>query len=96
MSLFFWFLIVWFGSIYLYSCFLSQIEKERLFLQSKDFKIDDPVVVSCIGDRVIYTHIDWYDAKLDKFSLESLYIEWVSPERLRHPTQEELEKYFRK
>lgn len=63
---------------------------------SKDFKIDDPVVYNDHGDDY-FTHINGVYSWEEKlcYSLEAVeFVVWSS--KLRHPTPEELEKYFRK
>ncbi len=63
---------------------------------SKDFKIDDPVVYNDHGDDY-FTHINGVYSWEEKlcYSLEAVeFVVWSS--KLRHPTSEELEKYFRK
>lgn len=80
-------------------------EDDRCSPDSKDFKIGDPVAIMH-GGRLSF----WYIASIalslrpDKFS--NLYVLERSPfrsadyhfqdEEIRHPTTEELEKYFRK
>lgn len=62
---------------------------------SKDFKIGDPVAHDDLyqnGSR--FSYISWFDSLYDHFCLET--DDWYSPNQIRHPTPEELEKYFRK
>ena len=62
---------------------------------SKDFKIDDPVAwLSADHKSIRYTYINWFDTFCSQFILETGDYSWSS--ELRHPTPEELEKYFRK
>lgn len=71
-------------------------DKKRCSSDSKDFRIDDPVVYNDHGDDY-FTHINGVYSWEEKFcySLEAVeFVVWSS--WLRHPTQEELEKYFRK
>ena len=72
-------------------------EQNRLSPDSKDFKIGDPVATLYFSEyesRVIFSYIDAFDWDSEKFHLDSG--TWYSFDELRHPTSEELEKYFRK
>ena len=76
----------------------SYLDKKYYFAlsDSKDFKIDDPVVYNDHGDDY-FTHINGVYSWEEKlcYSLEAVeFVVWSS--WLRHPTKEELEKYFRK
>lgn len=99
-------IVLWFSAI------ISELERRTYFLKSsffasdsKVFKIGDPVAV-IHGGRLSF----WYIASIslslrpDKYS--NLYVLEKPPcpsadyhfhdDELRHPTPEELEKYFRK
>jgi len=82
---------------FLYPHFLNFIWKyNSISSDSKDFKIDDPVVYNDHGDD-FFTYINGVYSWEEKlcYSLEAVeFVVWSS--WLRHPTKEELEKYFRK
>lgn len=73
-------------------------EDDRCSPQSKYFKIDDPVVYNDHGDD-FFTYINGVYSGEEVhnklcYSLESVeFVVWSS--KLRHPTKEELQKYFK-
>jgi len=84
------------GLVFLcWSHYQRYLDKKRCSPDSKDFKIDDPVVYNDHGDD-FFTYINGvYSWEKKLCSLEAVeFVVWSS--WLRHPTPEELEKYFRK
>ena len=98
-----WFNAIWFILLILFVGYIEfekeaerAKERDRLLPDSKDFKIDDPIVYNDHGDDY-FTHINGVYSWEEKlcYSLEAVeFVVWSS--KLRHPTPEELEKYFRK
>lgn len=94
---YFWFFIV--SLIFIIWFFLFRLVREDFYEyyspDSKDFKIGDPVAwLSADHKSIRYTYINWFDTFCSQFILETGDYSWSSV--LRHPTPEELEKYFRK
>lgn len=94
------FILLWSALIHIFYSFLearnNRQNANRCSPYSKDFKIDDPVVYNDHGDDY-FTHINGVYSWEEKlcYSLEAVeFVVWSS--KLRHPTPEELGKYFRK
>lgn len=97
------FILLWSALIHIFYSFLearnNRQNANRCSPYSKDFKIDDPVVVFLGSINVtVYTYINsvLIGSSGLTFSIDAIDSKSFPLDVLRHPTKEELEKYFRK